>query len=173
MRGASKKIKVAEKNWWALATKVTFSLENISENIQIRNDDNCLPFKFLFVFLSSSVADPDPNPSYQYVFGPPGSGSESISQRHGSGTGSGSESFYHHANIARKTLIPTFMLLLFDFLPLKNDVNVPSKRNQQKNFLLNLIFVGLLKVNDENGRIRIRIRGSISQRHGWDPQTAV
>jgi hypothetical protein len=31
-----------------------------------------------------------------------------------------------------------------DFLSLKNDVNVPSKSNKQKNF------VGLLKVNDEN-----------------------
>jgi hypothetical protein len=42
----------------------------------------------------SCVADPDP-----HVFGPAGSGS--ISQRYGSG------SFYHHANIVRKTLIPT------------------------------------------------------------------
>jgi hypothetical protein len=40
----------------------------------------------------------------------------------------------------------------FDFLSLKNDVNVPSKSNKQKNF------VGLLKVNGENSRIRIRIR---------------
>jgi hypothetical protein len=36
-----------------------------------------------------SVADPDPNP---HVFGPPGSGSGS---------------FYHHAKIVRKILIPT------------------------------------------------------------------
>jgi hypothetical protein len=41
----------------------------------------------------------------------------------------------------------------FDFLSLKNDVNVPSKSNKQNNF-----FVGVLKVNDENSRIRIRIR---------------
>jgi hypothetical protein len=35
----------------------------------------------------------------------------------------------------------------------------------QKNFFLNS-FVGILKVSDENRRIRIRGSGSISQRHG-------
>jgi hypothetical protein len=52
-----------------------------------------------------SVADPDP-PDPR-VFGPPGSGS--TSERYGSGScfGSGSGSFYHHAKIVRKTLIPT------------------------------------------------------------------
>ncbi len=64
-------------------------------------------------FLFCSVADPDPNPDPdQRVFGLPGSGS-----------------FYHHAKIVRKTLIPTFC----DFLSLKNDVNVPSKSNKQEN----------------------------------------
>ncbi len=81
-----------------------------------------------FVFQPDSVADPDP--SDPYVFGPPGSESGSISQRHGSG------SFYHQAKIVRKTLIPTVLLLLFDFLFLKNDVNVPSESNMKKNFLL-------------------------------------
>jgi hypothetical protein len=33
---------------------------------------------------------------------------------------------------SRKTLLPT-VLSLFDFLSLKNDVNVPSKSNKQKN----------------------------------------
>jgi hypothetical protein len=66
----------------------------------------CFPIQ-IFV---SSVADPDP-----YVFGPPGSGF--ISQRYGSG------SFYHQAKILIKTLIP------YDFLYLKNDVNVPSWRS--------------------------------------------
>jgi hypothetical protein len=58
---------------------------------------------------------------------------------------------------------------LFDFLSLKNDVNVPTKSNKQKNFLKKLFFVGILKENDENSRIRIRthcsetwIRGSRS-----------
>jgi hypothetical protein len=54
----------------------------------------------------SSAADPDPDP---HVFGPSGSGS--TSQRYGSGSGScsGSGSFYHHAKIVRKALIPTIL----------------------------------------------------------------
>ncbi len=67
-------------------------------------------------------------------------------------------SFYHWGKIVRKTLISTVLWLLFDFLPLKNDVKVPSKSNMQKNFFLKLVFVGILKVNDGNRRIRIRIR---------------
>jgi hypothetical protein len=50
----------------------------------------------------NSVADPNPDP---HVFGPPVSGSGSTSQRYGSGSGS----FYHHAKIVRKTLIPTIL----------------------------------------------------------------
>jgi hypothetical protein len=72
--------------------------------------------------VGSSVVDPDPPDPH--VFGPSGSGS--TSQRYGSG------SFYHHAKIVRKTLIPTILLIFFDFLSLKNDVNVPSKSNKQK-----------------------------------------
>jgi hypothetical protein len=75
--------------------------------------------------LLSSVPDPDsnsdPDPPDPHVFGPPGSGSRFTSQRYGSGSGS----FYHQAKIVRKTLIPTVLLLLLDFLSLKNDVNVP------------------------------------------------
>jgi hypothetical protein len=52
------------------------------------------------------------------AFGPPASGSGSISQRHGSG------SFYYPADLVRKNLIPTVLLLLIDFLSLQNDVNV-------------------------------------------------
>ncbi len=52
-----------------------------------------------------------------------------ISQRSGSGSGS----FYHQAKIVRKTLMPTVLWLLYDYLSLKIDVNVPSKSNQQKN----------------------------------------
>jgi hypothetical protein len=40
---------------------------------------------------------------------------------------------------------------LSDFLSLKNEVNVPSKSNKQKK----LCFAGMLKVYDENSRIRI------------------
>ncbi len=84
---------------------------------------------------ASSVADPDsnPDPSYPNFFGPPGSGYGSISQRHGSG------SFYLQAKIVRKALIPTVLRLLFDFLSLKNYVNVPSKSTviSSKSFLNN------------------------------------
>jgi|LakMenE18May11ns_1017448.scaffolds.fasta_scaffold9381435_1 hypothetical protein len=51
----------------------------------------------------TSVADPDPPDPH--VFAPPGSGSGSTSQRYGPGSGS----FYYHAKIVRKTLIPTFL----------------------------------------------------------------
>jgi hypothetical protein len=54
-------------------------------------------------------------------------GSGYIIQRYGSG------SFYHQAKIVRKTLIPTVLCLLYNFLSLKNDVNVLSKSNKQKN----------------------------------------
>jgi hypothetical protein len=81
--------------------------------------------------MKSSVADPDPDPPDPHVFGPPGSGSGSASQRYGSGSGS----FYHHAKIVRKTLIPT-ILRLFDFFSFKNDVNAPSKSIKQKKIVL-------------------------------------
>jgi hypothetical protein len=42
---------------------------------------------------------------------------------------------------------------LFDFLSLKNDVMYLQKKFFYKNYFL----VGILKVNDENSRIRIRI----------------
>ncbi len=113
--------------------------------------------------LKTSVADldpnPDPDPPDPHVFGPPGSGSGSISQRYGSGSGSGS--FFHKAEIIRKTLISTVLWSLVDFLSLKNYVNKPSKSNTQKN-LFKLVFVGVLMVNDENSRIRIRIHTKMS-----------
>ncbi len=58
-------------------------------------------------YVKTSVADPDPPDPH--VFGPPGSGS--TSQRYGSGFCSGFESgsFYNHAKIVRKTLIPTIL----------------------------------------------------------------
>jgi hypothetical protein len=57
----------------------------------------------IFQTLFGSV--PDPDPPDPHVFGPPGSGSGSASQRYGSGSGS----FYHHAKIVRKTLIPSIL----------------------------------------------------------------
>ncbi len=76
--------------------------------------------------LSGSVADPDT--SDPYVFGPPVSESGFISQRYGSG------SFFHQAKIVRKTLIPAILLILFDFLSLKNYLNVPPKVISRKTF---------------------------------------
>jgi hypothetical protein len=57
---------------------------------------------------------------------------------------------YLQAKIVRKTLIPTVLCLLYDFLYMKKYVNVPSKSNMQKNIFF-------LKVTDEKSRIRIRI----------------
>jgi hypothetical protein len=37
------------------------------------------------------------------------------------------------AKIVRKTFIPPILGVLYDFLSLKNDVNVVSKSNKQKN----------------------------------------
>ncbi len=70
-------------------------------------------------YLSSNVAGPDPSDLYD--FGPPGSGSGS---------------FTHQAKIVRRTLIPTVLWLLFDFLSFKNDENVLSKSNKQKTLFL-------------------------------------
>jgi hypothetical protein len=50
---------------------------------------------------------------------------------------------------------------------LKNDVNVPSKSNEQKKKKFYLFFVGVLKVNDENSRIQIRIRIPIHYSKAW------
>ncbi len=58
-------------------------------------------------------------------FEPPGFGSGSISTRYRSG------SFYNESKIVRKTLIPTILCLLYDFLSLKW-VNVATKSNKQK-----------------------------------------
>ncbi len=54
---------------------------------------------------------PYPDPPDPHVFGPPGSGSGSTTQRYGSGSGS----FYHHAKIERKTLIPSILWLFLTF----------------------------------------------------------
>ncbi len=71
----------------------------------------------------SSVGDPN------RIFGPPRSGAGSVSTRYGSGSGS----FVHQAKIGKKTLIPTVLWLLYDFLSLKNYGNLASKSNKQKN----------------------------------------
>ncbi len=98
-----------------------------------------------------------------------GSGSVgSISQRYGSG----SESFDQQAKIVRKTLIPTALWLLFDFLSCKNYVNVPSKSNHQKNFLTKISFLlaswrSMTKIAGSGSASGSGFEsGSISQRHG-------
>jgi hypothetical protein len=102
----------------------------------------------LLTLLIFSVADPNPDPN---VFEPSGS----ISQRYGSGTGSGS--FYHQAKKGRKTLIPTALRLLFNFLSLKI-MHMYLQEIKTKNFFFKLVFCWHLEIKDENCRIRIRIR---------------
>ncbi len=51
--------------------------------------------------------------------------------RQGRGSGFESGSSRHHA--VRKPLIPTVLWLLYDFLSVKINVNVPSKSNKKKN----------------------------------------
>ncbi len=82
---------------------------------------------------------------------------------HGSESGSGS--FYHSSKIVRQTLIPTVLWLLYDFLYLKNDINVPSKSNKQKklNYFLLKSWRSLTKIAGS---------GSISFR-GIDPRIRI
>ncbi len=63
-------------------------------------------------------------------------------------------------NIVRKTLMPTVLWLLYYFLAKKNYVNVPSKSKRQKHFLTKFL-VDVLKVKDENSRIRSQIQSRI------------
>jgi hypothetical protein len=67
--------------------------------------------------------DPDPDPSDPHVFGP---------------LGSGSGSFHLQAKIVRKKNLDSYCFVTsFGLFIVKNDVNVPSKSNEQKNFFLN------------------------------------
>ncbi len=78
---------------------------------------------------------PDPR-----VFGPPGSGS--TSQRFGSGScsGSGSGSFFHHAKIVKKTLIPTILWLFFTFYLCKMMYMWLQNVISRKNCIKKLVF---------------------------------
>jgi hypothetical protein len=60
----------------------------------------------------------------------------------------------------------------FDFLSLKNDVNVPSNSNKQK-FFLHLFFVGILKVSVENSRILIQDPDPAPLISGMDPRIRI
>ena len=80
--------------------------------------------RYFLASVFSSVADPNPDPPDPHV---PGSGSGSTSERYGSG------SFYHHAKNSKTNLDSYYFVTLFDFLSLKNDVNVASKSKSRKN----------------------------------------
>ncbi len=54
---------------------------------------------------------------------------------------------------SKKILIPTVLGLLYDFVSLKNDVNLASK-SMSKKIMKKL--VAILKFTDENSRIQIR-----------------
>jgi hypothetical protein len=76
----------------------------------------------------TSVRDQD-----SYVYGPPGPESVIYLYAYGSGF-----FFYQQAKIFRKTLNPTVLWLLYDFLSLKNDINwinvsSKTKRGKHKN----------------------------------------
>jgi hypothetical protein len=94
--------------------------------------------------IKTSVADPNPDsdPPDPRVFGSPGSGS--TNQRYGSGSGScsgsGSGSFYHHAKIVRKTLIPTMKWLFLTFCLWKMMQMELQKVISRKNCVKKLVF---------------------------------
>ncbi len=96
--------------WYKLRIRIR---EKVSSDPQHRAEsykESCSGY----IELCDSVADPIPDPQ---VFGPPGSGSNSqrYGPRSGSYTESGSGSFYHHAKIVRKTLIPNILWFFFTF----------------------------------------------------------
>ncbi len=70
------------------------------------------------------------------------------SERYGSGSGTSN----HQAKIVRKHMISTVLLLLYDFLSVKNDVNVYLQK-----------VISILKAIDKKSRIRIRISTKMSR----------
>ncbi len=79
-----------------------------------------------FLPLNTSVADPDPNPDPDppdpHVFRPPGSVPDPLVR-----------GMDQDPQKSEKNLDSNYFVTLFDFLSLKNDVNVASKSNKQKN----------------------------------------
>jgi hypothetical protein len=69
-----------------------------------------------------------------------------------------------------KNLDSYYFVTLFDFLSLKNDVNVASKSKKQRNCVNKLVFAGILKVNDEIIRIRILDPDPDPPQNVMDPQ---
>jgi hypothetical protein len=109
-----------------------------------------------------SVADPDPPDPH--VFGPPGSGS--ISRGMDRDPAPDLNPSITKQKKVRKTLIPTASRLFFDFLSLKIMYMYLQKviSKKQKNFFLNLFFVGIL--GSSVAKISGSGSGSVSQRHG-------
>ena len=85
----------------------------------------------------------------------------------------GSGSFFHHAKTVWKTLIPSILGLFLNFYFEKWYKCSFKKSNAGKNFVKKLFFfASILKVNDENRRIRIRgmeprIRIRIHPKMSW------
>ncbi len=107
-------IKINSDSWLSLSCANLLDQKNKVLEWQFSQLQSIYDSPIMGMRMLTRVADPN-------VFGPPGSGS--VSQRNESGTGA----FYHQAKIVRKTLVPTVLWFLYDFISLKNDVNVPSK----------------------------------------------
>ncbi len=94
----------------------------------------------------TSVVDPDP-----YCFGPPGSGSVIFCTYPDLDLNLDLIPWHQQVQKIRKTVYSNILWLLFDFLSLKNDVNVPSiisiKTLMTKT--TNLLFAGILSATDE------------------------
>jgi hypothetical protein len=87
--------------------------------------------------ISSTGQYPDPDPPDLHVFVPPGFGS--ISHMYAPDLYPASDPDFDpclQAKKVRKTLILLFCDFFWNFLSLKNYVNVPSKSNKQKNYFL-------------------------------------
>ncbi len=70
---------------------------------------------------------------------------------------------------SKKNLDSYYFVTLFDFLSLKTDVNVASKSSKQKN----LVFAGILMVNDKNSRIRSQDPDPDPFVRGMDPRIRI
>jgi hypothetical protein len=78
---------------------------------------NCHYLHLLQYYLLASVADPDPDPLVIWI-----------------------RILLSSSKNSKKNLDSYYFVTLFDFLFLKNDVNVPSKSNMQKNCVKKLVF---------------------------------
>jgi hypothetical protein len=73
---------------------------------------------FLFLWVIFALLDPDPDPQFEC----------------------GSMRIRIRIRNPEKNLDSYYFVALFDFLSLKNDVNVPSKSNKQKKLCQKLVF---------------------------------